>query len=359
MNILSLGLLVRNIVSAIQSKVQKTLDFSIGSVLLAMAEAQGQTGIWLQSLILQVLAWTRAQTSTGSALDLWLAQFGFTRLQGVASSGSVNLGALTAPVSPVPIPVGSLVQTLTGVKFVTTAAATLPAGSTSVSVPVTAVLQGTGGNVDAGAISQIVSAIPGIDTVTNPVAFANGVDPESDTAVRTRFVNYIATIQKGTTLAVTAAVQGVQQGLTFNLIEFQLQNGTATPAYFYVVVNNGTGNPPSSLLSTIYNAIDAVRAAGVQFNVYAPTAVTVTTSMSVTIAAGYQLSAIQAAITTAIDDYIATIPIGGTIVWSYLFALAYGVPGVTDVTNLLLNSGTADISAGTNGVIVAGTVTVN
>ena len=358
MNILSLGQLVQNILNGIQSKVQKTLDFTIGSVFVALAESQGQTGIWLQSLILQVLAWTRAQTSTGSALDLWLAQFGFTRLPGVYASNFVTLGANTAPTSPVPIPAGTTVQTLTGVQFVTSSAATLPAGSTSVSVPVVAVLPGTGGNVSVGAISQFVTAVPGIDTVTNPTAFSNGVDPESDNAVRSRFIVYISSIQKGTTLAVTAAVLGVQQGLTYKLTEFFSQTGVATPAYFYVVVNDGTGNPSSTLLSTIYNAIDAVKAAGVQFNVYGPTAVTVDIGMTVTIAAGYQFAAVQTAIETAIDDQIAALGIGGTLFWSQLYAIAYGVAGVVEVTGMTANGGTSDISSGTNGVIVAGTTTI-
>ena len=355
MNILTISQLVQNILNTIQSKVNKVLDFTIGSVFVALAEAQGQTAMWLQSLILQVLAWTRAQTSTGSALDLWLAQFGFSRLPGVPASGSVTMGANVAPASPVPIPAGTTVQTVTGVQFLTTQAATLEPGSTSVSVPVTAVLSGTTGNVAAGTITQFVTAVPGIDTVTNPTAFTNGVNPESDSAVRSRFVTYIASLQKGTKLAVTAAVLGVQQGLTYNLVEFQTEAGVSALAYFYVVVNDGTGNPSSTLLQTIYNAIDAVKAAGIQFNVYGPTSVSANIGMAVTIAAGYQFSSVQSAIQTAVDQYIATLPIGGTLYWSQLYAIAYGVAGVVEVTNMTVNSATSDIAAGNNGVIVAGT----
>ncbi len=355
MNILTISQLVQNILNTIQSKVNKVLDFTIGSVFVALAEAQGQTAMWLQSLILQVLAWTRAQTSTGSALDLWLAQFGFSRLPGVSASGSVTMGANVAPTSPVPIPAGTTVQTVTGVQFLTTQAATLEPGSTSVSVPVTAVLSGTTGNVAVGAITQFVTAVPGIDTVSNPVAFTNGVNPESDSAVRSRFVTYIASLQKGTKLAVTAAVLGVQQGLTYNLVEFQTESGASALAYFYVVVNDGTGNPSSTLLQTIYNAIDAVKAAGIQFNVYGPTAVSVNIGMTVSIAAGYQFSAVQSAIETAIDQAIAALPIGGTLYWSQLYAIAYGVAGVVEVTGMTANGGTADIAPGNNGVIVAGT----
>ena len=122
-----------------------------------------------------------------------------------------------------------------------------------------------------------------------------------------------------------------------------------------MVVNDGTGNPSSTLLQTIYNAIDAVKAAGIQFNVFGPTAVSVNIGMTVSIAAGYQFSAVQSAIETAIDQAIAALPIGGTLYWSQLYAIAYGVAGVVEVTGMTANSGTSDISAGNNGVIVAGT----
>ena len=356
MNILTISQLVQNILSTIQSKVNKVLDFTIGSVFVALVEAQGQTAMWLQSLILQVLAWTRAQTSTGSALDLWLAQYGFTRLPGVAASGSVTVGANVAPTSPITVAAGGMtVQTIGGIQFVNSSSFTLESGQTSVSVPVSAVLSGTTGNVAAGTITQFVTAVPGIDTVTNPTAFTNGVNPESDSAVRSRFVTYIASLQKGTKLAVTAAVLGVQQGLTYNLVEFQTEAGVSALAYFYVVVNDGTGNPSSTLLQTIYNAIDAVKAAGIQFNVYGPTSVSANIGMAVTIAAGYQFSSVQSAIQTAVDQYIATLPIGGTLYWSQLYAIAYGVAGVVEVTNMTVNSATSDIAAGNNGVIVAGT----
>jgi uncharacterized phage protein gp47/JayE len=75
----------------------------------------------------------------------------------------------------------------------------------------------------------------------------------------------------------------------------------------------------------------------------------------VSIAAGYQFSAVQSAIETAIDQVIAALPIGGTLYWSQLYAIAYGVPGVVEVTGMTANGGTADIASGNNGVIVAGT----
>ena len=360
MNILTLSKLTQNILNAIQSKVQKALDFTIGSIWVALAESQSQTAMWLQSLILQVLAWTRAQTSTGSALDLWLAQFGFTRLPGVPASGSVTVGANVAPTSPITVAAGGMtVQTIGGVQFVNSSSFTLEADQTSVSVPVAAVLSGTTGNVGAGTITQFVTPIPGIDTVTNSTAFMNGVNPESDAAVRSRFITYISSIQKGTKLAVQAAISGVQQGLTYNLVEFETQAGVATPAYFYAVVNDGSGNPSSTLLNTIANAIDAAVAAGIQFNVYGPTATTVNIAFTLTVLPGYQFSSVSSAVQAAITSYINGLGIGGTLYWSELYGIAYGVAGVQEVTGMTANGGTSDIAAGANGVFVAGTFSIN
>ena len=39
---------------------------------------------------------------------------------------------------------------------------------------------GAGGNVNAGSVSVIVGALPGIDTATNAAALTNGADAETD-----------------------------------------------------------------------------------------------------------------------------------------------------------------------------------
>ena len=352
MNLKAFSVIVQDQLNAISGSLAKILDTAIGSVLVALAEANAGVVVWLESLVLQVLAWARASTSCGPALDSWMAQFSFFRLPGVAANTSVNLGALTAPLNAISIPAGSPVQTPLGVIYVTTEAATLPAGSLSVSVPVVCTQIGTAGNTGAGTITQLVQSIPGIDTVTNPVAVTNGLNAESDTALRARFILYIGSVMKGTVLAVQNAVASYQQGLVYSVVE-----GPVGAGYFNVYVGNGTtAGPGSTVLDGIANAVETVRPIGVTPYVSAATIVSATVSMSLTLAAGYDSTTVAGQVETSISNYIDGIPMGGTLPYGILYSLAFGVSGVTNVSGVTLNGGTSDLVAGQNVEIVPGTI---
>ena len=114
----------------------------------------------------------------------------------------------------------------------------------SISVPVQANVPGVAGNVGAGTISLLASGISGVDTVTNPVAFATGIDAETDDAARARFGQFIASLAKATAQAVGAAVAGVQSGLLYQVVRNSPRGGTIT-----VYVDDGSGAPSAALLA--------------------------------------------------------------------------------------------------------------
>ena len=90
LNLLSFNTMVSNGAAAMQSACSSLLDLTVGSVLRAILEASASVGLWMQWLILKVLAMTRAATSTGEDLDSWMADFDLARLPGVAATGSVT-----------------------------------------------------------------------------------------------------------------------------------------------------------------------------------------------------------------------------------------------------------------------------
>ena len=67
-------------ISAAQASASQVLDFSVGSVNLAIAEAGSAVALWLQRLALLVLQQARFATSQGGDADSWGVQFEFTRL---------------------------------------------------------------------------------------------------------------------------------------------------------------------------------------------------------------------------------------------------------------------------------------
>jgi uncharacterized phage protein gp47/JayE len=364
--------IVSSAAAAMQGAAQTLLDLTVGSVLRAVLEANAGLGLWMQWLILETLQTTRAATSTASDLDTWMADFGLTRQQAVAAAGSVTFSRFS-PVTTALIPAGTLVRTSDGSQsFAVTADTTNPAwnaaqngfslaaGASSVTVAITAAVVGSGGNVQAGAISLIAAALPGVDTVSNVAPTAGGLDAETDPALRARFAAYLVSLFKATTEAVGYAVSTVQQGLQYTIQENATQSGAYQPGTFVVTVDNGTGAPPASLLTSVANAIEAVRPVGSTWTVIGPTVTTANVSMAIVTAPTATHATVTAQVASALTSFIDALPVGSPLPWSQLTQVAYNTSSsVTNVFGVLLNGSTTDIVPGQAGVAKAGSVTVS
>lgn len=364
--------LVSDMVTAIQASARGLVDLTIGSILRSVVEANAAVILWLQGLFLQLLATTRAATSSGADLDSFMLDFGVTRLAAVSATGQVTFARFSAAAQAV-VPVGATIQTADGtqsytIPLDTTNAAynaglggyVLGIGVTSINVTALAVTPGIGANALAGQISLISQAISGVDTVTNASAFTNGVDAESDAAFRTRFISYIASLSKATMAAINNAIRGVRQGVTNSLTENLTYGGAVQNGYFYAVVDDGTGVPDSGLLASVGTAIEAARPFTVSYGVFAPVVVTANVAMTITTSTGYDHTATAALVATAIRNYINALTLGQTLAYSRLTQIAYdSSPGVTNVTAVTVNGGTSDISATAKQVVKAGTVAVS
>lgn len=364
--------LVTDFAISVQARATALVDFTVGSILRAIAESQASVVVWLEGLILLLLATTRAATCSGPDLDSWMADFQFFRLQASTASGQVTFSRFTAGMQAV-VPVGAVVQTADGtlrysvVMDATNAAYSaalggyviLPAAA-SVSVPVVAASAGSAYNVVAGAISVLAQAVPYVDTVSNPVPLTSGADAELDSAFRARFVAYIASLSRATKQAILNAITSLKIGATASLTENQDYNGTYHPGYFYAVVDDGSGVPGSTFLASAYNAIDAVRPFTVAFGVFAPITVLANAAMTVAVAAGFDAVTTKSAIRAAIQAYIAGLSLGQSLSWSRLVQVAYdAAPGITNITGLTVNGGTTDVVVSGQQRIIVGTVTVS
>jgi uncharacterized phage protein gp47/JayE len=364
--------LVENMAASVQGAAQSLLDLTVGSVLRAILEANASLALWLQWLIVQVLATTRLATSSGADCDSFGADFGFARLPAVAATGFVTFSRFSPSVAAV-VPEGSDVATAANGQVYTVVADpsnaafnvslggyVLAAGVASVTVPVVATVAGAAGNVQPGAISLITSAIAGVDSVTNALVLAGGADAESDAAFRARFGNYLASLARATTLAVGAAVAAIQQGLSYVISENVDQAGGVQMGHFVVTVDDGSGSPPASLLSTVQQAVEAVRPVGTSFAVQGPVVTAANISVSLVTAAGASHAAAVAAVAAAIESYIASLSVGAALSYTRLAQIAYGASStVTNVSGLLLNGGTEDLTPGLFGAVRAGTVAVS
>jgi hypothetical protein len=355
--------LVQNMAAAVQSSCAALLNFNTGSVVRAIQEANASVALWLQWLILQVLSLTRLATSNGADVDTWVADFALTRLPAVAASGSVTFARFQTTIATL-IPVGALVKTSDGTRIFTVIADatnaawngstgfTLPAGTASLICTVQdittgangALAIGVAGNVQAATINLLASSIAGVDTVTNAAPFVNGIDAESDASLRARFSNYIQTRSRATLAAIGVAIAAVQQGLNWTIQENVNTIGTYTPGSFVVTVDDGTGAPPSSLITAVSLAISTYRPIGSVWAVQAPSVITATITMVITTNPTTNKPALLIPVENAILAYVDALPDGAILPYSRLAMIAYLVdPSIVDVTAVLLNGATADI----------------
>lgn len=376
--------LVQGQAAQIQARASVLVNFALGALFRAWTEAVAAVVLWLQSLILTVLMFSRASTSSGADLDSWIADFGgpfvvngevqFARIPSVPSSGLVTFSRFTTGTQAL-IAVGAAVETQDGaLRFAvvkdaenvawseTDQAYVMSPGQDEVFVPVVNLLAvgdafGSRGNVLAGAINTIVSTLPGVDLVTNEDDFANGVDAETDEALRIRFRGFIQALADGTPTAIIYWVKSLGAKVSATIVEYQEIDGTPKAAYFYAVVDDGRDVVDPTFLATATAVIDAHRAAGVEFDAYLRTLVPVDVSFTITTALAADEDDAGALAVAAVRAYLNSLALGETMVFNRLFSVIYGASSlIIDVDDLQANGDDVSIVAAPVERIVAGTV---
>ena len=361
---------VSTAVTAAQAACTSLLDMSVGTPGRAILEAVSAVGLWFQYVALQILTRNRLSTSQGEDVDSFVADFGLTREAGVAATGDVTFASFSSGSTSATIPVGATVRTVSGVTYAVVKDSALSswsntasgyvraAGMQSLTLPVQCIAAGTTGNVSAGAICLLGTAISGIDTVTNSASFTNGTDGETDAELRSRFVTWLNTLDRATLSAIVGAVEGLATNIMVQGVENVDSAGNFYPGNIVLYVDDGSGDISDAVLTEAITVANEYRASPVSIQVVRPSVVKPTVSMTLTLTPGADSSSVETAITDAIDAYFNALAIGAGAVYSKLSVLAYGASSsVSSISNLLLNGGTSDIAGVTGTAVRAGTVT--
>jgi hypothetical protein len=144
------------------------------------------------------------------------------------------------------------------------------------------------------------------------------------------------------------------------LTENQQKTGATDNGYFYAIVDDGSGSPSGTFITSETAAVEAVRPIGIRYGVFGTTAVLANVTMTITTAAGFTHSSVVSSVIAALQTYINTLGVGAPLPYTMLANTAYNaVPGaVTNVSGVTLNSGTTDLVATNQQSIRAGVVTV-
>lgn len=354
---------------AAQSKVEAPLNFSSGSLFLALARAFSSIGLWLQAQILKVLLRTRLSTSKDGDVDSFIQDFGLSRTKATFAKGEVTMSRFTPGVAAV-IPVGAGLRTSDAqTSFVVTADPSHPRWSVdfldyrmlpsdaSITVPIQAVVAGRQGNVQAGTITLLTTPIIGIDSAINQSQISGGEAQQSDDSVKAAFPKYIASLSQAVRAAIDRAIDQVQPGLSWTVLEGQAAD--ALQVGFVVVINDGGLTAPGAgLISSVYKAVDQVRALGVPFAVISATIVPVEINITITTSSN-KPAAVQA-VSKKVNEYISTLNLGETLSYTKLIrVVGDSSPLITDVSQVLINGFPTSLSVTGSQVIRAAAVVVS
>lgn len=282
------------------------------------------------------------------------------------------------------IPFGTIVQTPEGVQFVVTYDASnanntpfgflTPPGGTSTVASVVALATGTSSRCGVNTVTQIVGASasgiplpPGIISTTNTTAYTNGSDTEVDPVVMKRFTSTVSSGVDGTVIALGNAIGALEADYTYSIGSHVAPDGvTFSESNFSVILGliGTTGHPTVDQQDAVKATMEQHRSAGDTFTVTNATTSNVTASATIFVdpSAVGGSGAVIAAATAAFEGYVNNIgldPFGASTRCSFTSALlaVAGVPGIINIGNFQINSGTTDVSAGFGVQFNAGTVT--
>lgn len=174
------------IVSVLQSS-EPDLDTTPGTVVRKIIDATAS--VVADSYVDQhMLAYQYdIDSMTGANLDAFVQLFGMSRYPASRATGTVTFTRGTAT-DVISVLIGTQVGTVDGAVVVQTlAAAILNIGALSATVPVQAITVGPAGNVAAGTLTQLLTPVAEVSSVTNVTALTGGANQETDTQLRARW----------------------------------------------------------------------------------------------------------------------------------------------------------------------------
>lgn len=234
----------------------------------------------------------------------------------------------------------------------------IPANATEVYVKVEALTVGTEGNVAANTLVVMPTPISGIDGCINPYAISNGQAREGNIALRKRFRDFNMSRGSATKAAIAFAIASISPDIEYTLLENVAVDGvTSQPGNFVVLVGDVNGILTPELLTAVNTAVDAVRPFCSTYNILPPTLVfpTIVMVLSIDLTSGlYTLTDRAAAVQQALYASFQKQPAG--IGWDFneLLCIAKDVPGVTDITKLVIDGDGFDSTSGTFAVVGTG-----
>lgn len=260
-------------------------------------------------------------TADSDLLERHCSLRNITRKAATVAAGSITFSGTAGSA----VPIGTEAKTSGGVAYLTNAAGTIGVGGT-VAITAQASATGIAGNQSAATALTLTAAPAGVLSSASIVTMSGGTDVETDTSLLARLLFDLRNPPCG--------------GAAHDYYIWAMSVAGVTAAYIYsnrrglgttdVIILTAGGIPGAPLIASVQATIDTVRPVQADFLAFAPTAVVVNLAAALTLAAGYTLAAVGAAINTALVAYFSTLKPGDTAYLNRIRAIISDTPGVVD-----------------------------
>jgi hypothetical protein len=305
-------------------------DLGVGSVIRTLLETLAREIADAEAQLQVVYDSAFVDTAADRALDRVVALLGIDRRPADVPVGKVRFQRRAGTAGLVTIPVGTVVLTAKGVRYLTSREATLQAGESSVEVAVA----GEGRTtpiVGAGELDRPAVSMAGVDRLANDAPTFQPTGPETDDALRARARRAFHGVGLGTMDALVHGVGGLDGVTGLNVTEFpDGKPGT-------VVLDVALADPADAdTVALVQGAIDRLRPAGIRVLWQTAAQVDVAADVTRLVLTGAdrpvaELDEIRAGLTQRLTGALTALPPGGRLAAPRAAALALADDRVADL----------------------------
>lgn len=287
---------------------------------------------------------------SGAYIDLRCAEYGIERKAGKKAAADMTLVGKAGTV----IPAGTAFLSADGLAFLLLEVVTLTGGEDRGKAE--AEEAGAVYNVEAGALTQMVVTLPGLDTWSNAAA-EGGADPESDAALVERLYDRL---QRPATSGNAYHYEQWAKEVD-GVGAVRVTPLWAGPGTVKVLVAGPEKEPvDGDTVAACAAHIEELRPIGAEATVQSARGLPVNVAATVTTDGSVTKEQVRSALADKLDAYLKSIAFSQyTLLYNRVAFLLLEIGGVTDYTLLTVNGGTGNVSIGAEEVPVLGTVTVS
>lgn len=338
----TIGELVNRMINRMSNSTSIS-DYTPGSNIRTIFESIAIFIEYLQFLVEQAYRAFYIDTATGQDLDERIQDFGMERKGTSFSTGIIKLMRNTPATSTFIVSQGSQFATQPDVfgntiTYELNNDVTFVSGSIEATGAITCLMPGIEGNVPSGVITNIVSSIPGIDNIINPIPLVDGATAETDEQLRKRVPLFLNGLKRANEDAIKSAVFEVQ-GITL----VKTAENNPLPGYITVYVSTESGLLSQLQVDEVTRKAEDAAAFGIKVTVVVPTIEYVKIELDAELDdENYDVEILKTDMRNAIDEIVRTNP--EPELQMYNIILAADLQGVNNIKNVRINGIAADYS---------------